>query len=128
MKSQRHPLREEIKAALKDIGVATKDDFKQFATKDDLKAMEERQDKKYATKDDLKPLATKEELKPLATKAELKLLATKADLLKTERSLKRRMGVERNKIIGMIGKLATSTPSSKAFNELKAKVERRGLN
>jgi hypothetical protein len=76
-----------------------------LATKDDLKAMEARQDKKYAAKEDLEKLATKD------------------DLLKTERRLKRRMGQHRNEIIVRIGKLATSTPSRKEFDELKAEVK-----
>jgi len=51
-------------------------------------------------------------------------VATKSDLQKLERSLKQRMGQDRNKILSAIGNLATHTPTLSSFNELKAKVDR----
>ncbi len=111
--------RDDLKAVFKDLGVATKDDLKPFATKDDLKSMEGRQDKKYATKTDLQRFSTKDDLKSMESRQDKKM---QESLLHLERRLKLRMGKHRNETFAMFGKLATSTPSRREFNELKLRA------
>ncbi len=102
----------ELLVALKEAGVATRDDVRQIVGA-------ELTTRGVVTKDDLKGFAIKEDLKNLTTKDDLK-----EGLGKLERSLKRRMGQERNKILETIGKLATHTPTISAFRELKSKVDK----
>ncbi len=130
--------KDDLKAVLKELDVATKADLEQFATKTDLE--------RFATKEDLKALASKEDLARLeqSTKSDIARLeqSTKSDiarleqstkegftkqenttqeqLLKLERRLKLRMGKHRNEIFTMVGNLATSTPSRREFESLKS--------
>ncbi|MBI3955772.1 hypothetical protein HY339_00795 [Candidatus Gottesmanbacteria bacterium] len=104
--------RDDLKSVFKDLGVATKEDLKQFATREDLKAMEGRQDKKYATKEDLKAMEGRQDKK------------MQESLLHLERRLKLRMGKHRTEIFAMFGRLATSTPSRREFEELKGHTGR----
>ncbi len=119
----------ELLVALKEAGVATKDDVRQIVgeeltsneTKKTLATIvgAELTARGVATKYDLKGLAAKDDLRDLVTKGDLK-----EGLGKLERSLKRRMGQERNKVLDTIGKLATHTPTISAFRELKSKVDK----
>ena len=119
--------KDDLKAVLKELDVATKADLEQFATKTDLE--------RFATKEDLKALASKEDLARLeqSTKSDIARLeqstkegftkqenTTQEQLLKLERRLKLRMGKHRNEIFTMVGNLATSTPSRREFESLKS--------
>lgn len=79
-------------------------------------------DSKSLTKSEL--ITTLKEI-GVATKDDLRQLrgGLEEKIDKLERSLKRRMGVERNKILTTVGRLATTTPTLTAFRELKSKVE-----
>ena len=99
--NKNNSIKNDFKSAFKELRVVTKKDLERFVTRVDLKAMEDRQDKKYTSKTDLHN-----------------------GLSKLERSLKRRMGQESNKIVVSIGKLALSAPTKKEFDELKNRVDR----
>ncbi|KKU81174.1 hypothetical protein A2875_00295 [Candidatus Gottesmanbacteria bacterium RIFCSPHIGHO2_01_FULL_46_14] len=79
-------IKSEVIAALKEIGVSTKDDVQQAEAR-----LEGKIDSSVG---------------------------------KLDRSLKRRMGQDRNKILSTIGSLATHTPTITAFRELKSKVDK----
>ena len=80
---------------------------------------------KSLTRDDLKAVfkdlgvATKGDLTSMESRQDKKM---QESLLHLERQLKLRMGKHRNEIFAMFGKLATSTPSSREFNELKLRA------
>ena len=115
--------KDDLRAVLKELDVATKADLKQFATKTDLETFATKDDiKSFATKTDLKSLATKDDLTQLenSTNESFKKVATKDDLLHLERRLKLRMGKHRKEIFTMFGNLATSTPSRREFESLKS--------
>lgn len=59
----------------------------------------------------------------VATKKDLKNFATKEDLLKLERRLKRYDNKNKREIIHALAKLAVTTPTLQAFEELKGKVK-----
>lgn len=117
--------KDDLKAVIKELGVVTKKDLEELGvvTKQDLKELG------VVTKKDLEELGvvTKQDLKELGvvTKKDLKELGvvTKKDLdeslLHLERRLKLRMGKHRTEIFAMFGRLATSTPSRREFEELK---------
>jgi len=109
-------------------GLATKDDVQQIvgdeissrglATKDDVQKAEARLDTRLRGMD--AKLTNVE--KNMATKTQLKGLETKMG--KMERSLNRRIGAERNKILEQIRKLQTTTPTINQFRELEERVDR----
>ena len=66
-------------------------------------------------------VVTKKDLQQTEARLEAKIDSSTGKL---ERSLKRRMGQERNKILETIGKLAIRTPTITAFQELKSKVDK----
>ncbi len=78
------------------------------------------------TKKDLVNFATKDDLKNFATKDDLKNLATKNDLVRSERSLERRLVIRMNimerGLRQSIADLAETTPTRQEFDELKKRV------
>ncbi len=74
-------------------------------TRDDLKAVFK--DLGVTTKDDLKSMESRQDKK------------MQESLLRLERQLKLRMGKHRNELFAMIGRLTTSTPSRREFEQLK---------
>lgn len=119
--------KDDLKAVLKELNVATKADLEGFATKTDLE--------RFATKEDLKSLASKNDLARLEQSTKEGFVKTEEgfvkqerkmqeSLLHLERRLKLRMGKHHNEIFTMFGKLATSTPSRREFNELKLRADR----
>jgi len=78
--------------------------------------------KDLPTKEDVRQIVSEEiTARGLATKADVQRVEAK--MLTMERSLKRRMGKHRNEIMAALGKIATSTPTKKEFDDLKEKVE-----
>lgn len=120
MKGKNSLLQSELVAALKETGVATKDDVRHIVG-EELVSRETKKTLATIVGEELtaRGVATKDDLKDLVTKVDLK-----EGLGKLERSLKRRMGQERNKILETIGKLATHTPTISAFRELKSRVDK----
>lgn len=130
MKGKNLHFQSELVAALKEAGVATKDDVhhivgEELVSRETKKTLativgKELITRGVATKDDVRQIVGEE----LTTRGVVTKDDLKGGLGKLERSLKRRMGQERNKILETIGKLATHTPTISAFRELKSRVDK----